>query len=73
MSADKTPSFDELLKSLEGVVEKLEAGNLSLEESLKAYEKGIGLAKQGHLLLENAEAKVEELMESGKTKPLSSQ
>lgn len=55
--------FDELLARLKTVVAKLEQGNLSLEESLKAYEEGVALARRGHTLLDSAEKRVEVLVE----------
>jgi len=38
-------NFEESLASLEGLVEAMEAGDLSLEESLKAFEQGIKLVR----------------------------
>ncbi len=38
------PSFEESLKKLETIVDKLEKGDLSLEESLKLFEQGVGLS-----------------------------
>jgi exodeoxyribonuclease VII small subunit len=38
------PSFEESLKKLETIVEKLEQGDLPLEESLKLFEEGVGLS-----------------------------
>ena len=67
---DKEPPFDELLDQLRTVVTKLETGDLSLEESLKAYEDGVSLAKRGHNLLDSAEKKVEVLVKTGETRPL---
>jgi exodeoxyribonuclease VII small subunit len=56
------------------VVRRLESGNLPLEDALKAYEEGVGLARRGHGLLEQAERRVEVLIkaEGGvvKTEPL---
>jgi len=53
--------FDVLLERLRGVVEKLEAGSLSLEESLAAFEEGVGLARRGATILDQAEQRVEVL------------
>lgn len=57
--------FDELLTRLRGVVEKLEGGNLSLEDSLKFFEEGIGLCRRGATILDSAERKVEVLLGTG--------
>ena len=57
--------FDAVLTRLRKVVERLESGNLSLEESLSVYEEGVGLAQRGHHLLEGAERRVELLIAGG--------
>ena len=54
--------FDDLVTRLQEVVGRLESGNLSLEDSLAAYEKGVSLARQGHDLLDRAEKRVELLV-----------
>jgi len=54
--------FDDLLGRLRGVVEKLESGNLSLEDSLKFFEEGIELCRRGATILDSAERKVEVLL-----------
>ncbi len=54
--------FDQVLERLRGVVEKLEHGNLSLEESLAVFEEGVGLARRGQSLLDSAEKRVEILV-----------
>ena len=59
---EKESSFDDLLRSLETEVEKLERGELSLEESLASFEKGMAIAKQAGVILDGAEAKVEQLL-----------
>lgn len=56
--------FDAVLARLREVVERLEGGNLSLEESLRVYEEGVGLARKGHELLDRAEKRVEILVSS---------
>ncbi len=64
VSADEE-GFDAVLLRLRKVVERLEAGNLSLEESLGAYEEGVGLTQRGHVLLDGAEKRVELLIAGG--------
>ncbi|HRS21867.1 MAG TPA: exodeoxyribonuclease VII small subunit, partial [Clostridia bacterium] len=51
-------SFEQALKRLEEIVETLEAGNISLEESIKIYQEGIALSKLCSGKLEEAEGKV---------------
>lgn len=56
-------SFEESLAELEGIVEKLEKGQLSLDESLMLFEKGIKLVRECNDKLKNAQQKVEQLIE----------
>lgn len=46
--------FEELLKELENIVEELESGNLSLDESITKYQKGIELSNECKKMLEEA-------------------
>jgi exodeoxyribonuclease VII small subunit len=55
--------FERALGELEAIVEKMEAGNLSLEESLAYFERGIGLTRLCQKALREAEQKVRILME----------
>ena len=54
--------FDAVVSRLRGVVERLETGQLALEEALAVYEDGVVLARRGHQLLDAAEKKVEILV-----------
>lgn len=54
--------FEKSLGELEEIVRQLEKGELSLEESLAQFEKGIGLARQCQEVLNQAEQKIETLM-----------
>ena len=56
-------AFEKKLKRLEEIVEKMEAGELSLDDSLKHFEEGVKLSKECHKQLEEAEQKVQVLME----------
>jgi exodeoxyribonuclease VII small subunit len=60
--AAKTLDFEESLNTLDGLVNQLEAGELSLEESLAAFEKGVNLTRQCQQHLSNAEKKVSMLV-----------
>ena len=65
--------FEKALEQLEGIVEDLESGDLSLENSLKSFEKGIKLARQCQEQLSKAELQVQKLIEENgelKTTPL---
>ncbi|WP_084428261.1 exodeoxyribonuclease VII small subunit [Roseimaritima ulvae] len=59
--ADKTPTFETSLADLEQIVSELESGELGLEQSLDAYEKGIQRLKECHQHLKAAERRVEQL------------
>jgi exodeoxyribonuclease VII small subunit len=58
----KTPDFEQALEELEATVERLERGELPLEEALKQFERGIGLARSCQVALKQAEQKVEILL-----------
>jgi exodeoxyribonuclease VII small subunit len=51
-------NFERSLQELEQLVQKLETGDLSLDESLQAYERGIALYRRCHGALEQAELRV---------------
>ncbi len=59
-------SFEKALSDLEGIVQKLEKGGLSLNESLSFFEKGVKLAKYLREELGKAEKKVEILLKDDK-------
>lgn len=58
-------AFEAALAELESLVEKMEAGELSLEESLTAFERGVKLTRHCQSALKAAELKVKVLTESG--------
>ena len=58
----KQPKFEELLAELEQLVERLESGELPLDEALECYEKGIQKYKVCRQMLEEAEKKVQILV-----------
>jgi exodeoxyribonuclease VII small subunit len=51
--------FEEALQRLEQIVDQLEAGTLPLEESLKVFEEGVGLARRCARYLDEAEKRIE--------------
>ena len=51
--------FEDALERLERIVDQLEAGNLALEDSLKVFEEGVGLARHCSRYLEDAEKRIE--------------
>jgi len=62
--AKKKQTFEQALKKLEEIVEKIESGQIGLEESIAEYEKGIKLVKQCRAILQAAEKKVQMLVRS---------
>jgi exodeoxyribonuclease VII small subunit len=58
-------TFEEALKKLEIIIEKMESEELSLEESLSNFEEGMELTRHCRKLLTDAEYKVEILLKSG--------
>ena len=61
--------FEAAIAELDGIVRKLEAGDLSLELSLELYERGVQLSRYCHARLEDAERRIEILNERGQTRP----
>jgi len=61
---DKQMHFEEAFKRLEVIVGNLESGDLSLEESMKLFEEGIGLTEACKSRLEGAEQKIQLLLKN---------
>lgn len=62
MTNDKPKlTFEEALEKLEGIVHQIEAGEVSLEESIEKYAQGIELIKQCRTILDSAEKKIQVL------------
>lgn len=55
------PKFEEALSELESVVRRLEEGAIPLEESLAAFERGVGLVRLLHARLDTVQSRIEEL------------
>jgi exodeoxyribonuclease VII small subunit len=60
------PSFEEALDQLEGIVDRLEDGDLDLEQALLAFEDGVKLSRQCAAQLDAAEQRVEVLVRQGR-------
>ncbi len=58
-----TPDFEKTLEELEDIVQSLETGELSLEDSLTTFERGIKLTRQCQTALQEAEQRVTILLE----------
>jgi exodeoxyribonuclease VII small subunit len=63
--------FDEQLEKLRSIVEKMEHGGLSLDESLKLFEEGIHLSRRLLDTLNESEGRVEELLATMERVPFS--
>lgn len=62
MATRKKPAdFEQSLIELEQLVDNMESGELSLEQALKAFERGIKLTRECQQALQEAEQKVEQL------------
>jgi exodeoxyribonuclease VII small subunit len=58
-------NFESALEELETLVSQMEDGELSLDESLKAFERGIALTRHCQSALKEAELKVQTLTQDG--------
>jgi len=61
-------SFEEYLKKLESIVQQLEEGELTLDESVKLYEEGISISKLCLDKLNKTKQKIEKLVVEGEDK-----
>ena len=62
----ETTTFEQALAQLEQIVQRLEKGELPLEESLRLYEEGIRLSRLCHGKLEEAEGRIEMLLKDAR-------
>ncbi len=58
---DERLSYEQAVERLEGLVERIESGEIGLEESIAAYEQGAKLIARCRSILDQAEARIEEL------------
>ena len=58
------PDFEKSLEELEALVEQLESGDLSLDESLKQFKRGVELTRHCQGVLEEAQQTVEKLVDN---------
>lgn len=71
--AVKKQSFEQAMGRLEEIVNQLEQGDCGLDQSLKLFEEGAGLAAQCEELLDKAEQKVNLLLANGQEVPFEAQ
>jgi exodeoxyribonuclease VII small subunit len=72
MAKKDTVNFEASLQKLKKIIEKMEDGDISLEESVKSFEEGIGLVKECQKQLSQAELKVKKLLDNSDTVDLDS-
>ena len=63
------PDFEKALEELERLVERMEEGKLSLEESLRTFERGMELSRSCQRSLDEAEQRIRTLSEQDTTPP----
>jgi exodeoxyribonuclease VII small subunit len=68
MAETSIKDFEGAIAELETIVKKLEEGDLTLEQSLELYERGVQLSRFCHARLEAAERRIEILSERGELK-----
>ena len=64
----KEKTFEEALRELEGIVNRLEQGDLPLEEALQFFEDGVKLSRYCHTKLDEAQKRVEILLKDERGK-----
>jgi exodeoxyribonuclease VII small subunit len=69
MTDSSIKDFEAAIAELEGIVKKLEEGDLALEQSLALYERGVQLSRFCHARLEDAERRIEILSDRGDLRP----
>ena len=68
--ADDTGSFEEQLAELERIVEQLERGDLTLEQSVSLFERGVHLSNACKAQLSNAESRIQVLLDPERKGPV---
>ena len=63
-------SFEEAIERLQTIVEELEGGTLSLEDSIARYEEGVRLSRRLTQTLDQAEKRIERLSAGGNDEPV---
>lgn len=59
--AEQAPNFEAAMRELEHLVDRMEQGGVSLEDSLKAFERGRALVTRCKSILEDAERRIEQM------------
>jgi len=67
MGKKTNKSFEHIFEDLENIVQKMDLGEVDLEESLELFEKGMSLVNDGKKKLEEAELKIKNLTKNSKS------
>ena len=67
------PSLEERLGRLEEILARMESDDVALEEALTLFEEGVAHVREAEKVLAETELRVEELLQSGDTRPLASE
>ncbi|KIL48613.1 exodeoxyribonuclease VII small subunit [Jeotgalibacillus alimentarius] len=70
MEKNKQYSFEEAMEQLENIVNKLEEGDVPLEQAIDYYKKGVELSKMCHDKLQSAEKQIAVMMTEGGETPI---
>lgn len=70
MASQENLDFEQIMLQLDNLVNQLEKGDLPLEDALKSFEKGIKLAQEGQAKLQQAEQRIQILLQKNKTAEL---
>ena len=66
----EAPSFETMMERLQDLVARLEAGNLTLQESIQAFEEGMALVRKCALVLQQAEQRIQKLTRDAAGQPV---
>lgn len=61
---EENKSFEDLMQTLENIVQTLEKGDLNLDESVAKFEEGMEISKECNKMLENSEKRISILLEN---------
>ncbi len=69
-ASGETQSFESMMERLQSLVDRLEEGNMPLEDSIRAYEEGMALVRGCTVVLNQAEARIQKLTRDAVGKPV---
>ncbi|MEM7680547.1 MAG: exodeoxyribonuclease VII small subunit [Planctomycetota bacterium] len=64
-ASDNPPSFEQALERLETIIDRIESGEVGLEDAIAEYEAGVALVQRCRSILDRAEQRISELVERG--------